>query len=68
MYAMGAFIAIIALFMVMRSFGIGPFGSLAAAGELKRADRVLIAESIPHGATGKILKTELRKIYAAPPA
>jgi len=29
---------------------------------------VVIAESIPHGATGKILKTELRKIYAAPPA
>lgn len=31
-------------------------------------DRVVIADSIPHGATGKILKTELRKIYAAPPA
>jgi acyl-CoA synthetase (AMP-forming)/AMP-acid ligase II len=28
-------------------------------------DRVVIAESIPHGATGKILKTELRKIYAS---
>jgi acyl-CoA synthetase (AMP-forming)/AMP-acid ligase II len=27
-------------------------------------DRVVIAESIPHGATGKILKTELRRIYA----
>ena len=26
-------------------------------------DRVVIAESIPHGATGKILKTELRRIY-----
>ncbi len=31
-------------------------------------DRVVIAESIPHGATGKILKTELRRLYAAPPA
>jgi len=31
-------------------------------------DRVVIADSIPHGATGKILKTELRKLYAAPPA
>jgi 3-(methylthio)propionyl---CoA ligase len=30
-------------------------------------DRVVIADSIPHGATGKILKTELRKLYAAPP-
>ena len=27
-------------------------------------DRIEIVESIPHGATGKILKTELRKIYA----
>jgi fatty-acyl-CoA synthase len=31
-------------------------------------DRVVVADSIPHGATGKILKTELRKIYAAPQA
>ena len=31
-------------------------------------DRVVIADSIPHGATGKILKTELRRIYAAPGA
>jgi 3-(methylthio)propionyl---CoA ligase len=29
-------------------------------------DRVVIAESIPHGATGKILKTELRRTYAMP--
>jgi fatty-acyl-CoA synthase len=29
-------------------------------------DRVIVADSIPHGATGKILKTELRRIYAAP--
>jgi len=29
-------------------------------------DRVAIAESLPHGATGKILKTELRRIYLAP--
>jgi 3-(methylthio)propionyl---CoA ligase len=27
-------------------------------------DRVVIAQSIPHGATGKILKTELRRLYA----
>jgi fatty-acyl-CoA synthase len=27
-------------------------------------DRVIIAASIPHGATGKILKTELRRMYA----
>lgn len=27
-------------------------------------DRVIVAEELPHGATGKILKTELRRIYA----
>jgi fatty-acyl-CoA synthase len=27
-------------------------------------DRVIVAESLPHGATGKILKTELRRLYA----
>jgi fatty-acyl-CoA synthase len=31
-------------------------------------DRVVVADSIPHGATGKILKTELRRLYAQPPA
>jgi fatty-acyl-CoA synthase len=29
-------------------------------------DRIVVADSIPHGATGKILKTELRRMYAAP--
>jgi len=28
-------------------------------------DRVVIADSLPHGATGKILKTELRRLYSA---
>jgi non-ribosomal peptide synthetase component E (peptide arylation enzyme) len=27
-------------------------------------DRVVIAEALPHGATGKVLKTELRRMYA----
>jgi fatty-acyl-CoA synthase len=29
-------------------------------------DRVIVAEELPHGATGKILKTELRRLYAKP--
>jgi fatty-acyl-CoA synthase len=28
-------------------------------------DRVVVADSLPHGATGKVLKTELRRIYAS---
>ncbi|MGD0720315.1 MAG: long-chain fatty acid--CoA ligase, partial [Roseiarcus sp.] len=27
-------------------------------------DRVVVAAALPHGATGKILKTELRRLYA----
>ena len=27
-------------------------------------DRVVVAEGLPHGATGKVLKTELRRLYA----
>ncbi len=29
-------------------------------------DRVVVAESLPHGATGKVQKTELRRLYAVP--
>ena len=28
-------------------------------------DRVVVAEALPHGATGKVLKTELRRLYAS---
>ena len=30
-------------------------------------DHVIVAQSIPHGATGKILKSELRRVYASSP-
>jgi fatty-acyl-CoA synthase len=30
-------------------------------------DKVLVVDSLPHGATGKILKTELRRLYASAP-
>lgn len=30
-------------------------------------DRVIVADGIPHGATGKILKTELRRLYGGKP-
>jgi len=42
MYAFGAFIAFIALFMGMRAAGIGPFGSLFAAGRLNARDPLLL--------------------------
>jgi len=44
MYAFATFIAFIALFMGMRAFGIGPFGSLFAAGSLNAKDPLLITD------------------------
>jgi tetratricopeptide (TPR) repeat protein len=43
-YAMGVFVALIAAFMVMRQFGIGPFGSLLGSGALKKDDPILLAD------------------------
>jgi tRNA A-37 threonylcarbamoyl transferase component Bud32/tetratricopeptide (TPR) repeat protein len=44
MYAFGAFIAVIAAFMGMRAFGIGPFGSLIASGQLAGNNKIVIAD------------------------
>jgi tetratricopeptide (TPR) repeat protein len=44
MYAMGVFVALIAAFMIMRGFGIGPFGSLMASGAFGAKERVILAE------------------------
>ncbi len=42
-YALGTFIGLIALFMAMRAFGIGPAGTLFSAGSLKADDKLLVA-------------------------
>src|ERR1019366_6694762 len=44
MYALGAFILVIAVFMTMRAFGIGPFGSLLAAGKLNAREPILLTD------------------------
>ena len=44
MYAFGGFIALIALFMAMRAFGIGPAASLISSGKLGSRERVILAE------------------------
>ncbi len=43
----------------MRAFFVGKVPSWSIP------DRVVIADSLPHGATGKVLKTELRRMYGA---
>ncbi len=42
MYALGTFIVLIAGFMAMRAFGIGPAGTLFSAGSLNADDKLLI--------------------------
>ncbi len=43
MYALGSFIALVAVFMAMRAFGIGPAGTLFSAGSLKADDKLLVS-------------------------
>ena len=42
LFALAAFVVVVAGFMVMRAYGIGPAGSLLAAGKLKRTDPLLL--------------------------
>ena len=52
-YAFAAFIVLVAAFMTLRAFGIGPVGSLLASGELKASDKILVAEfSVGGGGAG----------------
>ena len=44
LYALGAFVALIAVFMTVRAFGIGPFGSLLAAGKLNAREPILLTD------------------------
>ncbi len=44
LFAVGGFVALIVGFMVMRAFGVGPVGSLFAAGKLNARDVVLVSD------------------------
>ena len=43
-FAMGAFVVAVIAFMALRTFGIGPWGSLVAAGKLGADDRIVLAD------------------------
>src|ERR1019366_2610072 len=43
-YAMGAFVVLVVAFMTLRALGIGPWGSLVAAGKLGAEDRIVLAD------------------------
>ena len=42
--ALGAFVAVVAGFLILRSLGIGPAGSLLAAGKLSDRERLIVTE------------------------
>jgi tetratricopeptide (TPR) repeat protein/TolB-like protein len=43
-YSVGAFVLLVGAFMALRSLGIGPAGSLFAAGKLSKDERLLVAD------------------------
>ena len=52
MYAVGTFIGIIAAFMAMRAFGIGPAATLLSTGQLKAKDPIIMTDfSVTSGDT-----------------
>jgi len=46
-FAVGTFVVLIAGYMTLRALGIGPFGSLMAAGALQRDERLLVTDFTP---------------------
>ncbi len=44
MYTMAAFVVLVIAFMTLRALGIGPWGSLVAAGKLGAEDRIVLAD------------------------
>ena len=46
-YALAAFVLLIGAYMTLRALGIGPFGSLMAAGTLQRDERLLVTDFNP---------------------
>ncbi|HEU4989656.1 MAG: protein kinase [Gemmatimonadota bacterium] len=54
-YALGAFVALIGAFMLLRAFGIGPFGSLLAAGKLDANQPLVVAEFAVKGSADSAL-------------
>jgi tetratricopeptide (TPR) repeat protein len=66
--ALSAFIVIIGAFMILRALGIGPFGSLLAAGKLSAHDpllvtefRVVRADSTLGDAISQVVRTDLEQ-------
>ncbi|MEX2153976.1 MAG: protein kinase [Gemmatimonadaceae bacterium] len=50
-FAVGAFVALIGAYMVLRALGVGPFASLLAAGTLQKNEKLLVADFTSTGDT-----------------
>src|SRR6185436_5125143 len=48
-YAFGAFVLLVGIYMVLRAAGIGPAGSLLAAGTFKDRARLVVSDFAIHG-------------------
>jgi eukaryotic-like serine/threonine-protein kinase len=62
-YAFSAFVALIGVFMLLRTFGVGPVGSLLAAGKFTSREPVLIADfAVTHtdSALGAVVSDAVR--------
>lgn len=62
-YALGVFVAMIAAFMGLRASGIGPFGSLRAAGKLARNEPIIFTDFRTTGvdsALGRVVSDAVR--------
>ena len=53
-FAVGAFVALIGAYMALRALGIGPFGSLLAAGAIKSNERLLVGDFTSQAADSAI--------------
>ncbi len=63
MWSIGTFVALIAVYMVLRASGIGPFGSLMAAGTLTSHEKLLVSEfgsSASDSALGQVVTEAFR--------
>jgi tetratricopeptide (TPR) repeat protein len=70
-YAVVAFVALIIAFMVMRAFGVGPVGSLFAAGKLNQRDVVLVSDfgvSRADSSVGSVVAEGVRANLAESPS
>ena len=64
-YALGAFILLIGGFMVLRAMGIGPAGSLFAAGKLGQHEPLLVADFVVKGGADSSLGPVLSEAVRA---